>query len=75
MTEQEFELKSDFIPLMGLLKHTGVAGTGGHAGMMITEGEVKVNGKRELQKRKKLRAGDIVSVADYTIKLVAAPKA
>jgi ribosome-associated protein len=75
MTEQEFELKSDFIPLIGLLKHTGIAATGGHAGMMVTEGEVKVNGKRELQKRKKLKAGDIVTVGDYIIKMTAPAKA
>lgn len=62
MQEQDFQLKAEFIPLMGLLKHAGIAATGGHAGLMITEGEVMVNGQVELQKRKKIRAGDVVEV-------------
>ena len=70
MTEHVFELKGEFIPLIGLLKHMGLAATGGHASMMVTEGDVKVNGEIELQKRKKLRNGDEVLIEGHRISLV-----
>ncbi|MDX1909898.1 MAG: RNA-binding S4 domain-containing protein [Saprospiraceae bacterium] len=50
----------DFIPLNNLLKIMNLVETGGEANLRITEGEVKVNGQIETQKRKKLRPGDVV---------------
>ncbi|MCL4151791.1 UNVERIFIED_CONTAM: hypothetical protein GTU68_035845 [Idotea baltica] len=48
----------------------GLAGTGGHASLMVTEGEVKVNGVVELQKRKKIRAGDDVTIEGHRVVIV-----
>jgi len=64
MNSQTFKLKPkvEFIPLMNLLKLLGIAQTGGHAKIMIDEGEVMVNGAKEYQKRKKLRKDDVVQV-------------
>ena len=57
----EFELKGhDFIALDDLLKVIHFVGTGGEANIRITSGEVRVNDVVETQKRKKLRAGDVV---------------
>lgn len=57
----DFELKGhDFIALNDLLKVLHLVGTGGEANMRITSGEVRVNDAVETQKRKKLRAGDII---------------
>jgi ribosome-associated protein len=57
----EFQLESHpFIELNKLLKILNLAETGGEANYLITEGLVFVNGIVELQKRKKLRANDIV---------------
>ena len=57
----EFELKGhDFIALNDLLKVIHLVGTGGEANIRITSGEVRVNEVVETQKRKKLRAGDVV---------------
>lgn len=57
----EFEItKGDYIELDKLLKITGLVDTGGEAHMMILEGKVYVNDVVELQKRKKIRAGDTV---------------
>lgn len=57
----EFELQGkDFIPLNNLLKFLNLVMSGGEANQMIENGEVKVNGIVEMQKRKKLRAGDKV---------------
>lgn len=57
----DFQLQgSEYIELNKLLKILHLVGTGGESNVRITQGEVKVNGEVELQKRKKLRAGDIV---------------
>lgn len=50
----------DYIQLNQLLKLLGLVETGGEANQVITDGEVKVNGTIEIQKRKKLRHGDTV---------------
>jgi ribosome-associated protein len=50
----------DFIPLNNLLKVMNLVESGGEANQRITEGEVRVNGQIETQKRKKLRPGDVV---------------
>jgi len=67
MSDQVFALKGEFIPLIGFLKISGIAATGGHAGMLVLDGEVKVNGEVELQKRKKLRDGDKVELEGLTV--------
>ncbi len=56
-----FELSGkDYIELNKLLKVLNLVGSGGEANIRIDDGEVKVNGAIEKQRRKKLRAGDIV---------------
>ena len=55
---KEFILKGEFIRLDDLLKNVGVVNTGGHAKIIIQEGEVKVNGEICTMRGKKLRSGD-----------------
>lgn len=55
---QEFTLIGDYIRLDDLLKNVGVVNTGGHAKIVIQEGEVKVNGEICTMRGKKLRSGD-----------------
>lgn len=57
-TEQDFILKGDYIRLDDLLKAVGVVNTGGHAKIVIQDGEVRVNGEVCTMRGKKLRAGD-----------------
>ncbi len=64
-----FTLNTEFIELNKLLKLLGIAETGGHANVIITDGEVKVNGEVELQKRKKLRIGDLIELEGVKIKI------
>ncbi len=64
-----FQLKTEFIELNKLLKLLGVVETGGQANGIITDGEVRVNGEIEFQKRKKLRAGDLVELEGVKIKI------
>ncbi len=58
----EFVLKSEYIELVKLLKLIGIAETGGHAKILIEEGEVFRNGEQEFRKRAKLKAGDKIEV-------------
>ena len=55
---QDFKLKGDFIRLDDMLKNASVVNTGGHAKIVIQEGEVKVNGEVCTMRGKKLRQGD-----------------
>ncbi len=45
------------------LKFFGLASTGGHAKLLIQQGEVRVNGAVETRRKHRLVAGDVVSVA------------
>jgi ribosome-associated protein len=59
----------EFIPLDKLLKLLNFVGSGGEAHIRIDQGEVLVNGKVELQRRKKMRAGDIAEFRNQRIKI------
>ena len=63
---REIKIDSDFIKLDSLLKLCNAVMTGGHAKIVIQEGEVKVNGEICTARGKKIRAGDIVEF-DRTI--------
>jgi ribosome-associated protein len=73
MRDIEFELRGEFIPLDALLKATGLAESGGRAKAMVAEGGVQVDGRTELRKTCKLRAGQVVRLAGTCIRLRPAP--
>lgn len=56
--QKDFTLKGDYIRLDDLLKNVGIVNTGGHAKIIIQDGEVKVNGEICTMRGKKLRQGD-----------------
>ena len=72
MTEHIFHLtdKNEFITLDTLLKLLKLVGSGGEAHLVISEGMVLVNGEVELQKRKKMRSGDVAEFNEQQIKIV-----
>ncbi len=67
---REFKLTSDYIELMKLLKLLRIAQTGGHAKIIVEDGEVVRNGEPEFRKRAKLIKGDVIEVMGETIKIV-----
>jgi ribosome-associated protein len=69
MPRLEFTLTGDYVELHSLLKIMGLADSGGSAKMRVAEGEVKVDGKIELRKTCKIRAGQTVFIDDTTIKI------
>ena len=68
----DFELRGEHITLDALLKATGLAPSGGGAKLMVAEGKVQVDGRDELRKTAKIRAGQVVSLAGARIKVAAA---
>jgi len=70
MQPVQFELTEEFIELNNLLKIMGLCDSGGAGKAMVAQGIVKVDGKKELRKTCKIRAGQVVSVADVRIKVI-----
>jgi ribosome-associated protein len=58
--EQELHIHDDFIRLGQALKLAGIAQTGIEAKLMVTSGEVMVNGEQETRRGRKLRDRDKV---------------
>ena len=67
----EFKLTEEYIELIKLLKKLQIAESGGHAKMLVEEGEVMVNGQLEFRKRAKLRDGDKIQANGQTISILA----
>ncbi len=55
------KITTKYIKLQDLLKLASVVSTGGEAKIVITEGEVSVNGETCTQRGRKLRPGDRVT--------------
>ncbi|MBR1854923.1 MAG: RNA-binding S4 domain-containing protein [Lachnospiraceae bacterium] len=66
--EQLF-LRDDYIKLGQALKASGLAESGVDAKYLIQDGLVKVNGKVELQRGKKLVSGDIIEYDGNTVEI------
>ena len=60
MEYEKISIKEDFIRLDSAMKLADMVVTGGHAKMVIQDGEVKVNGEVCTLRGKKLRKGDRV---------------
>lgn len=65
----DFEINDEPIELYKLLKFAGIADSGGEAKAIVAEGQVRLNGEVETQKRKKIVSGDIVEYGGETIKV------
>lgn len=66
---REFHLTSEYIELVKLLKVLRIAQSGGHAKIIVEEGEVMRDGKPEFRKRAKLREGDEIEVYGEKIRI------
>ena len=67
----DFQLRGEFITLDALLKATGLAGSGGGAKVMVATGKVQLDGREELRKTCKVRAGQVVGVHGTRIRVLA----
>jgi ribosome-associated protein len=71
MQQLEFQLRGEFVELNQLLKLVGVCDSGGAGKALVAEGVVSVDGKVELRKTAKIRAGQIVTLGDVQIQVLA----
>lgn len=61
-----FAIMTDYIKLDSFLKGINAVGSGGEAKVIISDGQVMVNGEVELRRGRKLFPGDRVSLAGHT---------
>jgi ribosome-associated protein len=71
MQKMTFELNSEFVEINQLLKLSGLVDSGGAGKNLVASGVVSVDGKKELRKTAKIRAGQTVSVGDVRISVIA----
>jgi ribosome-associated protein len=69
MQQIKFQLRGEFVELNQLLKLTGVCDSGGAGKALVAEGVVSVDGKIELRKTAKIRAGQVVALGDVRIQV------
>lgn len=72
MQKLSLTLDGDYVELNQLLKLAGLCDSGGAGKVMVAKGGVKVDGKQELRKTAKIRAGQVVTLGDVSIKVEAA---
>ena len=66
----QVEITTEYIELNKFLKFENIVESGGHAKLVIADGQVRLNGKVQMQTRKKVRDGDIVEVAGEKYQVV-----
>lgn len=69
--DAEFVLDGEFVELNQLLKLAGLCESGGAGKMLVAAGGVRVDGKPELRKTAKIRAGQVVSLGPIRIRVLA----
>jgi len=66
----KFKLEGEFIPLIALLKASGLVQSGGEAQTLVEDGLVKYNGEVDYRKRLKVRRGDKVDFMGRIIEVI-----
>jgi ribosome-associated protein len=69
MTLIDFELDREFVELNQLLKLAGLCDSGGMGKAIVASGAVTVDGEVELRKTCKIRAGQVVRLEDFEIRV------
>jgi len=69
---REVIITKEPIELYRILKFENMVGSGGEAKLVISEGQVEVNGKVETKKRKKIISGDVVEFKKEKMRIQAA---
>jgi len=69
---REVPIRGEVIRLGQLLKHAGLADSGGEARALLEQGTVTVNGEVESRRGRQLRAGDVVRLGEAAVVVTAA---
>jgi len=68
-TTKDVHIHSEPVELYKILKFEGLVGSGGEAKLVVGDGQVKVNGTIETQRRKKIMSGDTVEFNGETLNI------
>jgi ribosome-associated protein len=71
MQQFEFTLDHEYIELNQLLKLVGICDSGGAGKMLVASGAVSVDGTVELRKTCKIRLGQIITLRNVRITVIA----
>jgi ribosome-associated protein len=63
-------IRTDTIRLGQLLQLAGLADSGSDAKFLLAGGDVSVNGEPETRRGRQVRAGDVVTVGDVSVRVV-----
>jgi ribosome-associated protein len=66
---KEIKVSKKPVELYKILKFEGMVSSGAEAKSVIAQGQVLVNGKVEIRKRKKIIAGDIIELGKGKIRI------
>ena len=69
MSSAAIEINREPVELYKILKFEGLVGSGGEAKSIIAAGLVQVNGETETRKRRKIVAGDTITLGDQTFEV------
>lgn len=72
MRNEEFMLTGEHVALCDLLKLAGIVTSGGEGKARVAQGDVRVDGRSELRKTAKIRAGQVVECDDVRVLVKAA---
>ena len=61
---RQVDINNEPVELFKILKFEGIVANGGQAKLVISDGQVTVNGKIETRKRRKIVAGDIIAFGE-----------
>lgn len=67
---KQISLKTEYIKLDQFLKLVNEVSSGGEAKILILDSQVKLNGVTEIQRGKKIRPGDVVTVNDNSYEVI-----
>ena len=70
---REVEISREPVELYKILKFEGLVASGGEAKLVVGDGQVRLNGAVETQKRKKIVSGDIIEFAGEQFQVVFKP--
>lgn len=68
--KKQIKIDGEYIKLDQLLKLGDAVDSGGHAKLIILNGDVKVNGQTIVQRGKKIRPGDKVTYEDVELEVI-----
>jgi len=69
MPQLDFELDREYVELNQLLKLVGLCDSGGAGKALVASGAVTVDGAVELRKTCKVRAGQMVRIGDFEVRV------